>query len=145
MNPIEKIKAWSFDNIKKDAEMTMLLLKTYSILFLGNAAPRTCERCMLNYYNEIVSLNNENLKIMEDKLKKTNVATFKKFYSTIAHEHINPDLLTDSKAILFLKHGILKEEQFSKLPEGYKTTDPALEVETDEPNLEVKKTTRKNK
>jgi hypothetical protein len=136
MNEIEKIKSWSFEDIKKDAQMTMLLLKTYSKLYLNNRPPRSCESCMHNYYLEICRLTNEKLNTMVEKLKKTNVGKFKKFYSTIAQAHVNSDYLSDKDAINYLKHGILKETDFVKLPEGYnvKTEVPETEVpETEVP------------
>ena len=137
MDSIEKIKSWSFEDILKDAQMTMILLKTYSALYLNNLRPSTCQSCMRDYYSKISNLSGNELKEKIKMSEKTHKAKFKKFYSTTAHEHVHPDFLTDAKAISFLKHGILKESDFEKLPEGYEEPIQYPPFNNDEAEPEV--------
>ena len=52
--------------------------------------------------------------------KKTNISNFNGMpYFHILGKHVTNETLTDKDAIILLQKGILKESDFTKLPDGY--------------------------
>ena len=52
---LNKIIESDFDTIQKDGELSLLLLKLYSQLFLGGSQPSTCGKCMRDYYSKLIN------------------------------------------------------------------------------------------
>lgn len=113
---VKKILSNDIQEIIKSPELSMLLLITYSKLYLNGAQPRSCERSQKEYYQKLQKNG-----IMKAKEKKTCVAKFKglRFINSM-QAHIHGEMITDSQALRALLGGHLKESDFITLPEDYK-------------------------
>lgn len=125
---VEILKSMDIDSILKSGEYTMLLLRTYSALFLNGAAPGTCSSCMRNYHLKIIKEGKMKAELLEKVKARTCVPNWKgqKFVRAILkngkmitiHQHIDSEMLTDEKANELLKSGALTKDDFKQLPEG---------------------------
>jgi len=113
---VKKILLHEIQEIIKSPELSMLLLSTYSKLYLNGGQPRSCERSQREYFNEIKKTGME-----KAGKKKTCVAKWNgnKYVASMA-SHLNSGNITDDQAIKALVGGHLKESDFLELPEDYK-------------------------
>lgn len=138
MNDIELLISMDINSILKSGEYTMLLLRTYSALFLNGSQPSTCTSCMRDYHTKIIKEGKMKAQLLEKVKARTCVPNWEgvKFVKAIVkngkmitiHQHINPDVLTDEKAIELLKSGALTDADFSKLPDSFKKPGKKKEV-----------------
>lgn len=133
----------NIEEIIKTPQYSILLLKTYSILFLRGARPDFCARKMRMYFNKIKKLDMKPELIEKIKTRTCKPNWKGNKYSPKIHSHINPGFIYDELAINYLKKGVLKESDFSKLPDGYKTKTKKAKVE--ETEIKPKNTTKKEK
>ena len=122
-----KIKSLGVDQILNDPVNIMLLLRTYSELFLNGKQPGNCNSCIRKYYNQIILKGEKMANIKKDQ---TFVMSFEgvKFVPAVKkngklimiHKHINPKFVTDKEAIKMLELGALSGKDFKVLPKGYK-------------------------
>lgn len=102
-----------------NSDKVLILLKTYSILFNGCAAPNVCEQHLINYYNTIIKKGMDMAHLHEAAKKRTCQPAFASLkYIRQLGIHINPALLTDSDAIAYLSKGYLTKSDFIKLPDA---------------------------
>ena len=106
------------------SSLSLKLLKIYSILYLGGAQPRWCERSQTNYYNQIALNGYQKLNEMKEILERT--CELKKdimIYVSSLAMHITSANITDGIACEGLTKGFLKESQFIKLPDCWVNRD----------------------
>jgi len=124
--------------VLKSPELYLKLLKLYSVLFLNGKSPSTCEKCAINYYNEIKTKGLKKIQIMENrtcKLKEGSIYNVRVGNAIITYTNAN---ITDEIAIRLLASKQLKESNFVKLP-----VIPAEKTEEEKPKKVVKKRTPK--
>lgn len=114
---IDKIINSDFNTIKKDGELSLLLLKLYSELFLNGNRPSTCIQCMRDYHSKIIKFGKQKIKEMEDKTCKMKKGIV---YVRQIHKHISDNNITDEEAVDLLEKKFLQERHFEILPKAYK-------------------------
>ena len=116
INSVKKIMSMTFENAKSE-ENVMLLLSTYSNLYLNGQAPGWCEACMRDYYKKIITNGLERAKqIMEAKLRTLIPNWVGIRY--VSGAFYDSETITDAQAISSIQKGYLREQDFKKLPEG---------------------------
>jgi hypothetical protein len=126
MSDLDILVSLDFDAIKSSGEYTMLLLRTYSKFFLNGGQPSTCTGCMRDYHNKIIMKKD----IIKEVSKRTCIpawdglkyvpAVMKGDKLLMVHKHINSEFLTDKEALELLSLGVLKKDDFKKMPEKQK-------------------------
>jgi hypothetical protein len=104
------------NTILKDKELSLLLLKTYSVLYLSGKQPNFCEKCMHGYYIKIVNNGIKQIEFMESKTCKLKPGVF---FVAKQGMHYSDANVNDEKAIQLLNLGYLKETHFETLPKNY--------------------------
>lgn len=133
INNVKIIKSNSFDTIKKDGNLTILLIKTYSILYNGGNNVRICERSMLKYYHEILKsgiMRAELKKEIENRICVPAFSGRKEIYTKKGIITINAEHLTDVKALELLKSKILTKDDFKTMPKVKNETKKVIEKVT---------------
>lgn len=118
---VRKILDNDIQEIIKSPDLSMLLLVTYSKLYLNGSQPRSCERSQREYYNKLKQNGME-----KAAQKKTCVAKYKglRFFNKL-QAHVNMATISDQDALKGLIGGYMKEDDFITLPEDYKKkTEP---------------------
>lgn len=116
-----------------NSSLLLKLLNVYSILYLNGGQPNTCSKCHRDYYAQIKSNGLTKLQSMSENLKKTCELVSKDIiYIQPLHAHISNISLTDELAIRCLENKWLRENDFEKLPEGYKTKSHPDVLESEE-------------
>lgn len=139
---VNKIKSIDFDTIKSDGVLTMLLLKTYSVLYKGGKQVRTCINSQRKYYNEILKTGIMKAELKEKVEKRTCEPKFKgrkEVYTNKGIYETHSEHLTDESAISFLKIGWLKESDFKTLPKGWDKIKKEMQKEKAKAEAETKK------
>ena len=111
--------------------LILQLLSVYSVLYLQGKNPGLCTRCHKDYYYKLKQTGMKKAQDLDDAKNRTCQPKWKglKFINKVAR-HFNDALLTDKQAVTLLDAGLLKPEDFVRLPEGYgKEEDPAPVVE----------------
>ena len=109
--------ATPFNVIRSNGELSIMLMRVYSTLYLGGKSPNFCESCQRKYHEEIVKTGIMTNKLYEEV--KTRTCKPKRggiVYHSLLNDHINFDLLTDARAIELINKGILKENDFETMP-----------------------------
>jgi hypothetical protein len=109
--------ATPFNIIRSSGELSIMLMRVYSTLYLGGKSPNFCESCQRKYHEEIVKtgiMTNELYEAVKTRTCKPRRGGI--VYHSLLNDHINFDLLTDARAIELLKKGILKENDFEVMP-----------------------------
>ena len=137
MSAVKTILNSNVRDIIKSPELVILILRTYSDLYVCGKQVSTCENSIINYYNQLKIDGMERENIAEKAKNRTLIPNFTglKYIPQIA-KHINSELLNDEEAIEYLKKGVLSESAFKKLPDGYKNNA--------EPEKKVSKKKNKN-
>lgn len=99
-----------------DGDLSLLLLRVYSYLFLGGGQPRACTKCMNDYHQQIISQGLKQLEKMENKTCKMVQGVF---YVAKHAVHYSDNNMSDELAVKLLKDGLLLERHFEVLPEIY--------------------------
>lgn len=123
LTKVNKILSENFDTVKGDAVLALLLIKTYSILYKSGKQVRTCENSMRRYYVELQKTGKMKAEMQEQIKNRTCDPSWegiKEIYFKTGIFQTRAEVLTDENAIIFLKAGKLKEEDFKVLPKGYK-------------------------
>ncbi len=121
--------------------LLLKLLSAYSALYLNGGNPSYCGDCHRKYYYQLKKDGLMKAQEYDAAQNRTCEPAWRglMFIHKLAR-HYNSELLTDEQAIKLLQAGHLKESDFKKLPEGYKTVtkeDTAPEAKED-----VKKTVK---
>lgn len=141
---LERVKTLlskDFAEIKSSA-LSLELLKVYSALYMCGGQPRSCEKSMHSYFKQ---LQKDGIKKAKDMKEITNVCNKKGivYVSNPMHKHVNFEQLSDTDAISLLKIGVLKKEDFAKLPDGYEHPKQAKQTaKSEEPKEEAKTAAR---
>lgn len=110
----KKLVAVTFDQIKGDGDLTMLLLRFYKQAFRETPSS-ICIKCIEGYYNRILKLNIQQIEEME----LTRTAELKQGHNIYFNgNHYSNASITDAIAIAYLTE-TKNEELFTKLPEEY--------------------------
>ena len=110
----------SVEEVLTDASLTLKLLKCYSKLYRNGALVKGCNDSLRKYYRQLQIDGEMKAKLLEDAKNRTCKPNWKGLmYVTKIHSHINPDLLGDQMAEMYLMNGILQESNFEILPKGY--------------------------
>ena len=125
--------------VLKSAELSLSLLKCYSILYLNNGQPRVCERSQRAYYSQLQKSGIMKASKQEEINNRTLKPSFKglKYIPQPFCKHINSDYLTDADAIELLNAKALRESDFQVLPEGYNVTPKVEEVKAEDAPKEM--------
>lgn len=110
---IEILKRSTFDAIKADGALTMLLLSTYGQLY--RCVPDTCTKSMAKYHQNIIRFGIDKLKIMQKQtfiLKKGVL-----IYDSKNHCHYSSSNMTDEVAKKLIKDNPRHIDKFEKVPE----------------------------
>lgn len=117
---VKTILANDIQDIIKSPELSMLLLKTYSKLYLQGSAPRICERSQRRYYDQLKNTGIMKAELIEKIKNRTLTPAWKgNKYSPKVFRHISDLYIHDKEACELLESGVLKESDFTKLPDGY--------------------------
>ena len=129
LDKINILIATPFNVIRASGELSIMLMRVYSTLYLGGKSPNFCESCQRKYHEEIVKtgiMTNElyeAVKIRTCKPKRGGIV-----YHSLLNDHINFDLLTDIRAIELINKGILKESDFETMPIVEKEAEKATKT-----------------
>lgn len=115
IDKVNKIKALTFNEIIS-SENVMLLLTTYSALYLNNQAPSYCERCMIGYYEQILKEGTERAILIMEAKNRTLIPNWDGI-KYINGSFFDSSTITDNQAIQAIEKGVLKEKHFKKMPE----------------------------
>ena len=121
--------ATPFNIIRSNGELSIMLMRVYSTLYLGGKSPNFCESCQRKYHEEIVKTGIMTNKLYEEV--KTRTCKPKRcgiVYHSLLNDHINFDLLTDARAIELINKGILKENDFETMPIVEKEAEKATKT-----------------
>jgi hypothetical protein len=122
---VKKLLSKDIDEIIS-TPLSLDLLKVYSILYLCGEKPKTCERSLRQYYNQ---LKVNGMEKANKNIKRTCKPKWKgNMYIAKEARHFNDVYITDEEAIAVLKRGNISEDMFEVLPEDYKKK--ASEIET---------------
>lgn len=120
LKAVSKIKSNSFETIKSNGELTMLLLKTYSKLYKEGKQVKTCVNSMLKYYNEILKSGKMKAELKKEIKNRKCIPSFEGRKEIYTKKNgiimINAYHLTDQDAINLIKDGNLKKEDFKTQP-----------------------------
>lgn len=130
VDKVNKIKSIPFDELKGSPDV-MLLLSVYSSLFLKGSQPGSCERCMRQYYYDVVTKGVE-MAINYEKMKTRTLIPNWDGIKYIRGAFYDSSMINDEQAIDGLKNGFLSETHFKKLPEGYNQPESVEEIVTEE-------------
>lgn len=102
------------------SDLCLILLKIYSELYLNGRQPQWCSKCMRRYFRElkktgIMKAKERDNQTFTNKCNKKGVSYVRK-----AAKHFNFSNLSDTQAVWLIENEILKESDFSILPESYK-------------------------
>lgn len=111
--------------VLKSPDLLLLMLRTYSAIYLNGEAPRACEKCQRGYYEQLKKDGMERAALTEKIKNRTCVPGWvgRRYVTRIA-EFLIPEFMHDEKAIEMLKIGALKESDFKVLPLGYQKEQP---------------------
>jgi len=131
---LNRVLSCEVEAVIKSPDLTMELLRLYSLFFAQSAQVGWCERCMRNYYNELKNNGMNQAQTHDEAKNRTLVLAQARTGLTFwrGYGHIIWELLTDKLAIELLKKGIFSESMFSVLPVGYKVPE-AVEPEVNKP------------
>ncbi len=116
---VQKILSADIQEILKSPELSKMLLKCYSVLYLNSNPPRFCEKSQRQYYNQLKI--NGIMRAKETNKKKTCVALWKGLrWVSSMRVHLNAATINDEQAIKALVGGHLTDSDFDVLPEDYK-------------------------
>lgn len=111
------------------SSLSLKLLKVYSTLYLNGRQPRLCAGCQRDYYIQLSKNGLLKAKQMENIKDRTCKPAWKGLkYIPPTGRHWNDKLITDAEANKLLRAGHLKEEDFHKLPDNYKSKEVEEEV-----------------
>lgn len=129
---------YNADQIIKSA-LSLKLLNLYSILYLNGYQPRWCESCQRDYFIELQKTGLKKIELMQEYESRTLIPNWTELkYIRVENQHFNSLYITDKQAFELLKHGLLTEKDFIKLPDCY---IEIIEVPVNiEPEIEVKTT-----
>lgn len=148
MNDLTKILDNDIDTILKSGTLSLLLMRTYSKLYLNNAPCRMCAGALRGYYYELLKTGKMKMELIEQIKNRTLVPAWKGIKHVIGFGTlVNSETITDEQAIRYLNKGILKKEQFITLPTGFGELQKLEIVENSEvlETPEVKKVSKKRK
>lgn len=116
---VEQIKLQRFEDIIS-SDLSVNLLWAYSQLFLNGSEPSWCAKCMSRYYTEIQLKGTEMAINLVEAQNRTCIPKWKGLkYIQRAGRHYDNTYITDVQAIELLNAGLIGEDQFTKLPDGY--------------------------
>ena len=110
-----------------NSPLVMKLLTVYSQLYLNGRPPKLCGKCHEKYYNQLKINGMEKAELLE-KAKNRTCEPFwngNKYIPKMARHYSNL-YITDKEAIRLLNEGHLKENDFTKLPDGYKKIEDKI-------------------
>lgn len=120
IDDIREIISKDFEEIYTSS-LSLKLLSIYSQLFFDGKQPKYCKVSQKKYYGIICHEGIKRYKEMEK-----NKPTFKTKRTGIMYvgqpfcKHFNLELMSDKDATELIQKGVLKEKDFSKLPDLYK-------------------------
>ena len=118
-----EIMSVSVEEVLRSPHLTLLLLRLASKLLLYGGQPRGCEKSIRSYYRELKEQKN----LIPFLIMKTCKLKDGVHFLSRANEHVVDYTMTDDKAIRLLKAGLIPENLFVKLPDGYKEIPAAPE------------------
>lgn len=113
---IEKLINRDISEILNDSELSLLLLKTYSKLFLNGSQPNLCSKCMRDYHQKLIKFGLDKFTAMDKRTCK--LKSHIVYIPKIGMQYSN-DNITDEIALNLLAMGYVKESHFEVLPTGY--------------------------
>ena len=121
IDEVKEILRNDVEVVIKSPQLSLSLLKCYSLLYIGGKAPGTCARSQRNYYRQLLKDGIMKAELAEKiKARTCKPAWEGLMYIRKACKHYSDALIHDEDAIDALKKGYLTESQFEVLPEGYK-------------------------
>lgn len=109
-------------DIIKSPELILMMLRTYSTLYLNGGQARSCIRSVEVYLTQLKKNGMEKIDILEEAEKRTLIPAWSGLmYVNSIRRHLSSQLINDKEAISYLKDGVLSESSFEKLPENYKS------------------------
>jgi hypothetical protein len=127
LNNINILKSTPFSEIIS-SEKVLILLSTYSTLYLGGRNPGGCEKCLINYYNEILRTGMEK----HEQYQKIKARTLVPNWAGVKYirgAFYDSETITDDVALSAIALGYLNESHFKKMPKtNAKQFDPLPEV-----------------
>lgn len=116
-----------FEEIKSSS-LSLTLCKVYSSLYMKGEQPRTCEKFLLKYYNQIKINGLEMAQNFEQKRTfKVNEGKKGLMYIARLAKHIYLEKLTDAEVLKYIKEGYISESYFIQLPETTKVSEVKVE------------------
>lgn len=104
----------------KSPQLSLSLLKCYSLLYISGAQPRACARSQRDYYRKLQIDGIMRAELAEKVKARTCVPAWNGLkYVRKACKHYSNLTVHDEQAIDALERGFLKEADFSVLPDGY--------------------------
>ena len=124
---VAEIIAHEIGEVLASPILVLQLLSVYSILYLNGKAPGLCSKCHADYYYKLKQNGMKKAQDLDEAKSRTCQPRWKglKFINKVAR-HFNNELLTDRQAISLLDSGLLKQDDFVKLPDGYGATEQVL-------------------
>lgn len=116
LDKIAKIKSIAFEELV-NSDNVMLLLSVYSALWLNGKNPGWCNKCMRDFYNQIITEGETQYKIYMEIKKRTCVPGWEGI-RYIRGAFYDSATITDVQALDALKHGYLRDIHFKVLPLG---------------------------
>jgi hypothetical protein len=124
---IESIKQAKFEEVI-NSDLAVNLLYAWSQLFNYGQQPSWCAKCMRRYYTELINNGLDMVSKFEESQNRTCVPKWLgDKYIHRAGRHYNNFYLTDKEAIELLNKGLISEDQFEKLPDGYVSKQIVIE------------------
>lgn len=119
---IKEILNKPVEDVIKDSELSVHLMKLYSLLYLSGKSPRFCEKSQRAYYSQLKK-NGMDMAVNYNEVKSRTLIPTKNIdrniYNPRLMKHINFIYLTDKEAVTGLAVGALSVRDFKKLPKAW--------------------------
>jgi hypothetical protein len=122
---VKRLTESDISTILKSGDLSLLLLKTYSRLFMGGAQPSTCLKCMKEYHRIIITKGIKQIEFMQNKTCKLRDGLI--FVPSLG-QHFSDASMSDEMAIQMLNLGVLKASHFITLPKNHDQKPETLEL-----------------
>lgn len=129
---ILNLKQYSEGEIYTTPHLLLILLRTYSEIYLNGKAPGTCEKCFKNYYDKLMQTK---LIMTTCKLQPNKIFHVRVGNAILTYSNSN---ITDEVARRLLNEGSLKEHDFVELPVKLEPPTEKIEQKAQQPKRKKK-------
>ena len=121
LSEVKEILTNDVEVVIKSPQLSLSLLRCYSVLYIQGKSPRVCARSQRNYYRQLQKDGIMKAELAEKVKNRTCVPAWNGLkYIRKACAHFSDATIHDEQAIDAIKKGYLLESDFEVLPEGYK-------------------------